>query len=243
MQEENVQVIAKKPISENPLLIEGFPGIGLVGNIASQYIVQELGMTYLGTMDSRFFPPLTVMLQGLVTMPVRIYEKPEMSVIVITSDVPIHPMASFDVAKELVSWAESINIRELVSIAGIEIFGEERRVYGAVTSEDLLNRFRGKLEIFEVGSISGITGSMMNECLLKKIPAVCLLGEVHTKGPDPRAAVATIEKLNELYGLGVNTTKLIEQTEQIELQMHQLSEQMNTTTAEEPHKKEFPMYG
>lgn len=242
MQDENVQIIAKKPISQNPLLLEGFPGIGLVGNIASQYIVQELEMAYLGTMDSRFFPPLTVMLQGLVTMPVRIYEKPERSLVVVTSDVPVHPLASYDVAKKLISWAKSINTRELVCLAGIEVFGEERRVFGAFTSLDMLNSFRGKVELFDVGSISGISGSVMNECLLKNIPALCLLGEVHTKGPDPRAAVATIEKLNELYGLGVNTAKLIEQAEQIELQMHQLAEQVQTTTAEEP-KKEFPMYG
>lgn len=65
MDEENVQVLLeKKPSVKNPLLIEGFPGIGLVGNIASQYIVHELEMTYLGAMNSRFFPPLAVLLGG-----------------------------------------------------------------------------------------------------------------------------------------------------------------------------------
>jgi hypothetical protein len=48
MDKEIVQVILEKELSvKNPLLIEGFPGIGLVGNIASQYIVNELKMTYL----------------------------------------------------------------------------------------------------------------------------------------------------------------------------------------------------
>jgi len=43
MDKDIVQVILERePSIKNPILIEGFPGIGLVGNIASQYIVNEL---------------------------------------------------------------------------------------------------------------------------------------------------------------------------------------------------------
>ena len=71
MYHDPVQVILEnEPSSQNPLLVEGFPGIGLVGNIASQYMVHELNMTYLGAMTSRFFPPLAVLLGGVVNMPV-----------------------------------------------------------------------------------------------------------------------------------------------------------------------------
>jgi uncharacterized protein len=243
MQDDNVQIIANKPTSENPLLIEGFPGVGLVGNIASQYMVHQLDMTYLGAIDSRFFPPVTVMLQGVAKMPVRIYEKAELDLIVITSDVPIHPVAAYDVGRELVAWADLVNIRELVCLAGMEILGEEQRVFGAVTSKDLLSKLKDVVEIFEVGSVSGISGSIMNECLLKNIPAICLLGETHGKAPNPRAAAATLDMLNKLYNLGVDITRLEEEAEQIELQMHQLAEQVKTTVAEEPPAREFPMYG
>ena len=43
MEKDIVQVILEKELTvKNPILIEGFPGIGLVGNIASQYIVNDL---------------------------------------------------------------------------------------------------------------------------------------------------------------------------------------------------------
>jgi uncharacterized protein len=74
-----------------------------VGNIASQYIVNELNMTYLGAMSSKFFPPLAVLLGGIVNMPVRIYEEPKKELVVITSDIAIHPLASYDIGKEIVS--------------------------------------------------------------------------------------------------------------------------------------------
>jgi len=79
---------------------------------------------------------------------------------------------------------------------------------------------------------------------MRKMPAVCLLGETASAEPDPRAAIAAVETLNKIYGLGVSTTKLAEQADQIEVQMHQLSQQIKAAAPEEQQMtKEFPMYG
>ena len=246
MDKDIVQVILEKePSVKNPILIEGFPGIGLVGNIASQYIVNELNMTYLGAMSSKFFPPLAVLLGGVVNMPVRIYEDAGKGLMVLTADVPIHPLASYDIGREIVSWAESINAKEMVCLAGITVMSEEHRVFGAVSKKDLLDRIKDMTEIFELGTITGITGSIMNECRIRNMPAICLLGETASAEPDPRAAIAAIEALNKIYSLGISTAKLSEQAEQIEVQMSQLAQQLKAATPEEPQKlpKEFPMYG
>ena len=175
-------------------------------------------------------------------MPVRIYEKEEMNLIVIAADIPIHPLASYEVGKELVTWAESIKVKELVCLAGITVMADQHRVFGAVSMQSLLERIKDKAEIFELGTITGISGSIMNECRSKNIPAICLLGETASAAPDPRAAVATLDTLNKMYNLGVDTAKLGEKASEIETQMQQLAEQVKTATpAELP--KEFPMYG
>jgi len=85
----------------------------------------------------------------------------------------------------------------------------------------------------------------MNECRIRNLPAICLLGETASAEPDPRAAIAAIETLNKIYGLGVSTAKLAEQAQQIEVQMAQLAQQMKAAQPEEQPKiaKEFPMYG
>ena len=245
MDQDNVQVILERePEVKNPVLIEGFPGIGLVGNIASQYIVHELNMTYLGAMSSKFFPPLAVLLSGIVNMPVRIYEQAEKELVVITADIPIHPLASYDVGKEIVSWAESIKAKEMVCLAGITVMSEEHRVFGAASTKEMLERLKDKAEVFELGTITGITGSIMNECRIRKMPAICLLGETASAEPDPRAAIAAVETLNKLYDLGIGTAKLAEQAEQIELQMPQLAQPLKAAVPEEQQMpKEFPMYG
>jgi uncharacterized protein len=246
MDKDIVQVILEKePSVKNPILIEGFPGIGLVGNIASQYIVNELNMTYLGAMSSKFFPPLAVLLGGVVNMPVRIYEEANKGIVILTADVPVHPLASYDIGREIVSWAQSINVREMVCLAGITVMSEERRVFGAVSQKELLNKIKDMAEVFELGTITGITGSIMNECRIRNLPAICLLGETASAEPDPRAAIATIETLNKIYSLGVSTVKLAEQAQQIEVQMAQLASQLKAASPEEQPQmpKEFPMYG
>jgi uncharacterized protein len=243
---DEVQVTAEKPQSENPVVIEGFPGIGLIGNIASQYVINKLEMDYLGAIDSRFFPPMSVLVGGLAHLPVRIYEKEDLGVVVVSSDIPVHPAASYDLARGIVSWAESIGAKEMVCLAGITVMGEEQRVFGAATTEEMLERIKGQVEVFEFGTISVISGSVMNECLLRKMPAICLLGETHSMAPDPRAAVVTVKMLNTLYGLNVDTTELEERAEEIEFQMQKLAEQVQSSSAEEvPGRKElqFPMYG
>ncbi|MCJ7446055.1 MAG: proteasome assembly chaperone family protein [Methanotrichaceae archaeon] len=245
MDKDIIQVVLEKePSIDNPVLIEGFPGIGLVGNIASQYIVHERKMTYLGAMNSKFFPPLAVLLGGVVNMPVRIYEDPSKGLVVLTADIPIHPLASYDIGKEIVSWAESINVKEMVCLAGITVMGEQRRVFAAASQKELLDKIKDGTEIFEIGTITGITGSIMNECRIRNLPAICLLGETASAEPDPRAAIATVETLNKIYKLEVDTKKLEEQAEQIELQMSQLAQLMKaaTPTPEEQMPGEFPMY-
>jgi len=246
MDKDIIQVVLERePAIKNPILIEGFPGIGLVGNIASQYIVHELNMTYIGAMNSKFFPPLAVLLGGVINMPVRIYEEPTKGVVVLTADIPIHPLASYDIGKEIVSWAESINVKEMVCLAGITVMGDQHRVFGAVSQKDMLEKIKDRTEIFELGTITGITGSIMNECRIRNLPALCLLGETTSAEPDPRAAVASIETLNKIYNLGVSTKKLEEQAEQIEQQMSQLAQQMKAAAPapEEQLPREFPMYG
>lgn len=238
-----VNIISEPIKSENPIVIEGFPGIGLVGNITCQHLIEELGMKYIGSIDSRYFPPLAVLFNGIIYMPVRIYEAEKKGMVVVISDIPIHPTASYDISKSLVDWMQSIHASNIVSIAGIATTTGERRVFGGATNNEMLEKIKDKTEIFQVGTISGISGSIMTECFLRNLPAVSLLGETPGPNPDPRAAVAVTNVLNKLFDLSINTEKLLSQAEQIELELSKLAEQVRTTEAPSMPKKEFPMYG
>jgi uncharacterized protein len=241
--EQFVKIISEPLKSKNPLVIEGFPGIGLVGNITCQHIIEELRMKYMGSIDSKYFPPLAVLFNGMVYMPVRIYEDPGKEIVVVISDIPIHPTASYDISKVLIDWMQNIHARNIVSIAGIATTTGERRVFGGATNADLLEKIKDKTEIFQVGTISGISGSIMTECYLRGLPAISLLGETPGPNPDPRAAVQVINVLNKIFNLSIDTEKLLGQADQIEHELSKLAEQVKTTENSTQPKKEFPMYG
>jgi len=239
----DVKIITKPLKSKNQILIEGFPGIGLVGNIASQHMIEELNMEYIGSIDSRYFPSIAVLYEGLINMPVRIYEKEELNLIIVISDIPISHSVSYDVSNALVDWAQSINVKEIVSIAGIAILDGGHKVFGAATMPEMLEKIKNKVEIFQMGTISGISGSIMTECLMRGIPALSLLGATRTQNPDPRAAAAVIEVLNGFYNLSIDTHRLVEQAERIEIELQRLAEDFQATEQKGEVKKEFPMYG
>jgi len=238
-----IEIVADEPESKNPILIEGFPGIGLIGNIASQQIIDELEMKYLGTMSSQYFPPIAVLFEGIVNMPVRIYESKEHEIIVVVSDIPIQPAMSHIVSRALIDWAVSINVKEVVSVAGISTSGGEHKVFGGATDAISLEKIKDVVEVFQMGTISGISGSVMAECFMRKIPAISLLGGTRSSNPDPQAAVEVIKVLNKLYNLSIDTDRLLTQAGQIELEMQKLAEDTRETEEQPDLKKPSPMYG
>ncbi len=240
--QKNVNILAEKVASKNPVVIEGFPGIGLVGTIATQHLIEHMGMKQIGIVTSQnYFPPVVVTVAGVVNSPVRLYEQSDSGVIAIISDIPIHPGASNEVGEELIEWAVSINAREIISIAGLITMSEEHKVYAVATSTPLLERVKDKAEVLQIGSISGVSGSVLNSCILNKVDAICLMGETYGPNPDPRAAAEVVKVLNSMYGWNIPIDKLKEQAEQIEFEMQRLAEQVKTA-AMEP-KKEYTMYG
>ncbi|MFB6217632.1 MAG: PAC2 family protein, partial [Halobacteriaceae archaeon] len=45
---------------EEPVMVEGLPGVGLVGKIAADHLVESLGMTYYAGIDCDGVPRIAV---------------------------------------------------------------------------------------------------------------------------------------------------------------------------------------
>ncbi|MGZ7132159.1 MAG: proteasome assembly chaperone family protein [Halobacteriota archaeon] len=236
-------IIEQEVSSKSPVILAGFPGIGLVGNIVATQIASELKMTQIGTIESRLFPPITVLFDGLTHAPVRIYEDPQNNFIVVLSDILIHPMIAYDIGKAVIGWARSLNAKLNIPIAGIATMREERTVYAAATGTEQLSLVKDKTETLVTGSISGIAGSIMNESHINKLPALCLLGETQGPTPDPRAAARVIDVVSNVLNVNIGTQKLVEEADQIETELHKLAEQVQGAEQAETKGPTQVMYG
>ncbi len=223
-----------------PILITSFPGLGLVGTIATAHFITELKLERVGVLESKMLPPVASLLDGVVLPPIRVYQSEELGFVLIHSDVPILPDVAYDISKRIVEWAFEINAKRIYSLAGVATFEDKKRVFGAATQKKLLEEIKEYVEIFKTGTISGIAGSILNECVAKKFPGIVLLGETVGFNPDPRAAASVVEAMNKIMGWKIDIEKLIKEAEVIEAQMQKLAEQARM---QEVKKEELPMYG
>lgn len=235
--------IISKPIPVNGAVLMGFPGSGLVGTIALQYLVDQLEFEQIGSMNSRYFPPLAMMNKGLINDPVRIYAKKTdaYALAAIVADIPIAPPICYEISSAIMEWLEPYKPKEVLTIAGIVTNEPEKRVFGVATTPEALQRIQDHTLVLPIGSISGIASSILTECKARNIPAFGLLGET-INAPDPRASAATIDVLNRMYNLALDIQPLIEQAVEIEQSMGKLAEEVQQSADASP-KKDLPMYG
>jgi len=236
---KDINVISKPLPMKGASVLIGFPGSGLVGTIALQYMVDQLEFEQIGTMTSKFFPPLAMMNKGVINDPVRIYIKNDIAAIV--ADIPIHPMICYETSRDIIDWLAQFKPKEVVTIAGIITNEPEKRVFGVATSTDALTRIQEHTLILPIGSISGIASSLLTECKARGIPGYGLLGET-VNAPDPRSSAATIGVLNKMYNLGLDVQPLIDQAVEIEQSMGKIAEEVQQSAEQSP-KKDLPMYG
>lgn len=216
-----VRVESPTPASKEITLLTGFPGSGLVGSIALQYLVENAGFTHFGNITSRFLPQISLATNGLAQAPIRLYEKD--NVVAILADVPIPPQISYEVSAGLIAWfAEHAAITDMVVIGGVATGSDGKRVFGVATTPDNLEKIKDQATILPALSITGISGSMIIEAQLRGIPATGFLVETNFN-VDPRAAISALKILNDRYGFAVDTQPLMEQADQVEATMHQLA--------------------
>jgi len=238
LKKDEIKILSKPLPSPDTAVLMGFPGSGLVGSIALQYMVDQLEFELIGTMTSKFFPPLAMMNKGVINDPVRIYAKNDIAAIV--ADIPIHPMICYEVSNGIMDWLSPFKPKEVVTIAGIITNEPEKRVFGVATTPQALQRIQDLTLILPIGSISGIASSILTECKIRGIPAYGLLGET-VNAPDPRSSAVTIDVLNKMYNLNLDTQPLLEQAVEIEQSMQRVAQEVQS--AEQAPKKDLPMYG
>ncbi|WP_297416922.1 proteasome assembly chaperone family protein [Thermococcus sp.] len=222
-----------KPVSivlpdiENPLLIEGYPGVGLVGHIAANFLVRELGMEMVGYVESPFIPPMALILDGKPNPPLRFYGKD--NVIIAVADVYVAPTLVNEIVRELTTYLKKRNAEKVISLGGIGIgfFKEQMDVWGVGAREELNKELEGNgVKLLQYGSIMGMSGRLLLEASRNKLDAYVILGETFGDRPDPKAAANVIEALKRLVPLEVSTEPLLQEAKAIEEQLRKMHEQM-----------------
>ncbi|TFG03735.1 MAG: proteasome assembly chaperone family protein [Promethearchaeota archaeon] len=216
-------------IKENATLILGFAGVGLIGNIITNTLIDQIpDMIEIGFLTSELLPPISIFYDGILKHPFRLYYSSQNNVLVGISEVPFQMTSAYnDLAKTICNWAlsEDVQAKEIVVFQGILKQGviDDFPVYYASEKDSMEVLDKLKLEKFERGIITGPESTVINEALTNKLNALALFTPVY-QIPTPEGAAAILEVLNELYGLNIDTSKLIEEGKEIKAKMLELAQ-------------------
>ncbi|VVB69998.1 PAC2 family protein [uncultured archaeon] len=226
---------------KKPILIEGFPGIGMIGTIACSYMNDKLGLKLIGCITSDSFPPIASVHDYKPVYPIRIYASEEHDLILIYSEMIIPMEEVQPLTRKILEYAHEKDVEMIVSLAGIQVETPTDKLYGIISNKELMIKLtENQIEAIKEGSIQGVSGTLVAECSLNEMHAINLLAQ--TNMPlDPRGAAMLIEKLGKIINLQVDTSELIKEAttfeKKIKDNMNQIQE--NTKSYE---KLDNPMY-
>lgn len=238
------------PDLDDPVLVEGLPGVGLVGKIASDHLVSEFGMPHVASVSCEGLPEVAVYdgENRSVQAPVRIYADETRDLLVLQSDVPVSRTSASDFASCVIGWLEQHDVFPLF-LSGLPSENQDPaavpNVYGIATGTGA-----GTLDEYEIdlpperGVVGGPTGALLHDASADGLDGAGLIVESDPQFPDPAAARALLmHAIGPIAGIEVQTDTLVEQSEQIRESKERLAQQMQEADeAESSQARPLRMY-
>jgi hypothetical protein len=236
MKETFVKEILKVEL-KNPILIEGLPGLGMVGKIATRYLIKQLQAKKFAELYSPHFPYyVLVSKRGSVRLLRGSFyfwknNSGESDLIFLTGDSQAQTIeGQYEVSSCILDFVSRLNTRLIITVGGYRKEVEDKpKVVAVSTNPKILKRaLQAEALVSSSGNpIVGTAGLLLGLARFKNIDALCLLGETRGYLPDPLAAKSVVEVLQKLLGIKVDMSGLdreIEKSRQIVAKMREIEQ-------------------
>lgn len=204
--------LKKKP--QKPVIIEGFPSLGLVGGIAAEFLVDHLNAEQIGCLYSEKLPPVASIHNGQVLDAFGIFYN-EKSNIVIIRPLTLAAGMEWELSNSIVNLADTLKAKELISLEGINAgrgMAEPQAFF--FTADKAKSKKLQSLGLTEIkeGLVFGVSASLLS----KQPDSTFIFTETHSELPDSRSAAKMIEVLDRYLGLKIDYKPLLEKAEMFE---------------------------
>jgi len=247
------ETLIKEPVKvglKNPILIEGLPGLGLVGKIVIRYLRKQLKAQSFAYLYSPHFPYFVLVdKKGSVRLLRGTFyywksNRGKNDLILFTGDSQAQTIeGQYEISDRILDFARKHNSELVITVGGYRMEAKEKpKVVAAATSQELLNKaLRANAVVSPSGSpIVGTAGLILGMAPFKKVEALCLLGETRGYLPDPKAAKSVLEVLQRVLGIEIDLAGLDEDIVKAEKMMARLQkiEEKRVLQTEEMRKEE-----
>lgn len=213
---------------DNPIIIEGLPGVGHVGKLVAEHVIEQLGAEKIIEIYSTHFPPqVTVNSDGtikLVNNEIYAYKAEDggQDLLIIVGD---HQSATneghYDLCSTYISLAEEFGVKVVYTLGGYGTgeLSESTDVIGAVNNINLIEQLTsagisvGEQELN--AGIIGVSGLLLGMCMKIGLDAACLMGITSGYMVDPKSAQSVLKVLGTLIGFEFDMHDLEERAEEM----------------------------
>lgn len=217
------------PGLKNPILIEGLPGIGNVGKIAVDFIVDSLDAEKLLEINSYNFPnSVFVNESNLVDLPkIELFYKKrkENDLLFLAGDVqPSDEESCYEFCDKILEIFSKYNGKEIVTLGGIGLpnIPKQPKVYCTANNKKIIKKYKTNNlnpNIFGVvGPIVGVTGLLVGLADKKDISSIALLAQTfgHPSYLGIRGARELLNILDQKLNLKLDLSELDKEIKDIE---------------------------
>ncbi len=226
--EDIIVKIFEKPELDNPVLIEGLPGVGNVGKLAAEHLVESLEAKKFASIFSKHLPPQVLIGEDGVVRLVSndlYYHKSQdgPDLIILVGDYQgTSQEGQYELSHKVLEILQEHGGSMVYTLGGWSVgkIVTDPRVLGATTSLEIVQKLKDADVEFSrdepAGGIVGAAGLLLGLSQLLDMQAACLMGETSGYFSDPRSAQSVLQTLGKLLGIQIDFTELEQHAKEID---------------------------
>jgi len=253
-----IDQIGKKPSLNRPILIEGLPGIGNVGKVAVDFLIDELKAKKMYEVTSHSFPhSVFVNEDNLVELPmIEIYYKKfnsgKQDLILLGGDVqPTDEVSSYEFSEKMLNIAEQFKGKEIITLGGIGLaeVPKKPKVYCTGNNKKIIQKYKNGMvndKLYGVvGPIVGVSGLLVGLAKKRDMDAIAFLSETygHPMYLGIKGAIEILKVLDKKLKLNINISRLNKEIKEIESDLLGRTEQISEVARQTALKKFKSKFG
>lgn len=196
------------PMLKNPIFVQGLPGFGNVGKIATHLLIRFCEAKPFAELYSPYFPDyVSVDSDGVCRLPKYEFYAASMEkndFIIMTGDTQPSfedVVAHYELCSEILNFAIKYGCSFIITIGGAPSLEDKAQIYVAATSSRLAVEFMEKgAVIYGKGKIVGATGLVVGLAKERGLDGICLLGATTGFKADRGAGFSVFKFLMKALG-------------------------------------------
>jgi len=187
---------------KSPIIIEGFPGLGLIGTISTEYLIKHLKAKPIGKISSKDIMPMIAIHDGKVVQPLEVYYVKSKNLVIVHVLTDIRGL-EWEISEALLELYQMLKATEIISLEGIMGQGAESKAYYFSNESKRSKKFeKVNAKPLKEGIVMGVTAALLMK--EHKMNTTGIFVETKSKLPDSRSAAKIIELLDQYLNLKVD---------------------------------------